>query len=138
MTATLESLKKGKVDADAIQQKLAEAEKTIAASKEREAETLKKYALRDALRGEKVKDVDYMEFLITKKLKGEGKTIELDENEKVKGWDDIISGMKTQAPDQFETKQGGGVDPNPLPEGDHGAAEPQTLADALRQQYENQ
>ena len=80
----------------------------------------------------------YGNGVIRAKLKGEDKTIELDENEKVKGWDDLISGMKTQAPDQFETKQGGGVDPNPLPEGDHGAAEPQSLAEALRQQYENQ
>lgn len=137
LTTTLESLKKGKVDADAIQQKLTDAEKLLADSKAREAETVKKYALRDALRGEKVKDVEYMEYLITQKLKADGKELELDENEHIKNWDDLISGMKTQKPDQFEKASGVQVEANPLPTGDRRKAEPQTLADALRMQYEN-
>ena len=135
---TLESLKKGNVDADAIKQKLADVEKQLAESKAREAETLVKYALRDALREAKVKDVGYMEYLITQKLKDEGKTLELDESEHIKGWDDILSGMKTQKPDQFE-KAGSGnpaITPNPLPVGDPGKPEPTSLADALRQQFE--
>lgn len=138
LTATLESLKTGKVDADALKQKLADAERLLAESKEREAETKKRYALRDALRGEKVKDVEYMEYLITQKLNGEGKTLELDENEHIKGLDGLISDMRTQKPDQFETGKAGGVvvDANPLPEGDKRTAEPQNLADALRMQYE--
>jgi hypothetical protein len=80
-----------------------------------------------------------MEYLITQKLKDEGKTLELDESEHIKGWDDILSGMKTQKPDQFE-KAGGGkpnIDPNPLPIGDPGKPEPTSLADALRQQFES-
>lgn len=137
LTATLESLKKGKVDADTIQQKLDEANRLLGESKEREAETLKKYALRDALRGERVKDVEYMEYLITQKLKADGKELELDENEHIKNWDDLISGMKTQKPDQFE-KAGGGVtvEANPLPEGDKRTAEPKNLAEALQMQYD--
>ena len=136
LTATLESLKKGKVDAEAIQQKLTDAEKLLSESKEREAETLKKYALRDALRGAKAVDVDYLTFKINEKLKGEGKTLELDENENIKGWDDMLSGLKTQFPTQFEKASGVHVDPNPLPTGDQRKTEPQTLADALRMQYE--
>lgn len=134
---TLESLKKGNVDADAIKQKLADAEKLLKESQAREAETKLKYALRDSLREAKVKDVGYMEYLITQKLKDEGKTLELDENEHIKGWDDILSGMKTQKPEQFE-KAGNGVkvDPNPLPKGDEDKPEPTSLADALRQQFE--
>lgn len=139
LTDTLESLKKGKVDADTVQQKLDEANRLLAESKEREAETKRRYALRDALRAEKVKDVEYMEYLITQKLNGEGKSLELDENEHIKGLDDLIYDMKTQKPDQFETGKGNGfvVDANPLPEGDKRTAEPQNLADALRMQYEN-
>lgn len=116
---TLESLKKGNVDADTIKQKLADVEKQLKESQEREAETLLKYALRDALREAKVKDVGYMEYLITQKLKDEGKTLELDESEHIKGWDDILSGMKTQKPDQFE-KSGNSVQvvANPLQTGD--------------------
>ena len=137
LTATLEALKKGKLDADAIQQKLADAEKLLAESQERESETKKKYALRDALRDANAKDIGYLEYLITQKLKDEGKELELDENEHIKGWDDILSGMKTQKPDQFE-KAGRGisVEANPLPEGDHGKPEPRSLAEALQQQYD--
>ena len=138
MTATLESLKKGKVDADTLQQKVADAERLLAESKARETDTVKKYALRDALREAKALDVGYMTWVILEKLKGEGKTLELDETEKIKGWDDLLSGVKTQHPKQFETTNGGKeIEENKLPEGDHGKPEPQTLADALRQQYEN-
>ena len=137
LTATIESLKKGKLDADAVQQKLADAEKLLAESKAREDETKRKYALRDALREAKAKDVEYVEYLITQKLKDEGKTLELDENEHIKGWDDILSGVKTQKPDQFEKASTPAVDPNPLPVGDPGKSEPTSLADALRMQYEN-
>ena len=75
VTATLESLKKGKVDAEAIQSKLANAESLLAESKAREAETLVKYALRDALREAKATDIDYMTYKVNEKLKGEGKCI---------------------------------------------------------------
>ena len=113
----LDSLKKGNVDADAIKSKLAGVEKQLADSKAKEAQTVLKYALRDALREAKVKDVGYMEYLITQKLKDEGKTLELDESEHIKGWDDILSGMKTQKPEQFEKAGNGGiqVEANPLP-----------------------
>lgn len=133
---TLESLKEGNVDADAIKQKLADAEKLLAESKAREAETKLKYALRDALREAKVKDVGYMEYLITQKLKDEGKSLELDEGEHIKGWDDILSGMKTQKPDQFEKASTVQVEANPLQTGDGNKPEPTSLADALRQQFE--
>lgn len=133
---TLESLKKGNVDADTIKQKLADAEKQLKESQAREAETKLKYALRDALREAKVKDVGYMEYLITQKLKDEGKALELDESEHIKGWDDILSGMKTQKPEQFEKASSPKVDPQPLPGGDPDKPEPTSLADALRQQFE--
>lgn len=137
LTATLESLKKGKVDADAIQQKLTDAEKLLEDSKAKEAEMRIKYALRDALREAKALDVPYLTFKVNEKLKGEGKALELDENENIKGWDDLLSGLKTQFPTQFEKASGVQVDANPLPEGDKRTAEPTSLADALRMQYEN-
>lgn len=79
-----------------------------------------------------------MEYLITQKLKDEGKSLELDESEHIKGWDDILSGMKTQKPDQFE-KAGSGmkVEANPLQTGDGNKPEPANLAEALRQQFES-
>lgn len=116
LTSTLEALKKGKLDADGIQQKLADAERLLGEAKAREAETLKKYALRDALREAKAVDVDYLTFKINEQLKGDGKAVELDENEHIKGWDDILSGLKTQFPAQFEKGNNIHVDPNPLPQ----------------------
>lgn len=134
LTATLEAVKKGKLDADAIQQKLTAAETMLKESQAREAETKLKYALRDSLREAKVKDVGYMEYLITQKLKDEGKALELDESEHIKGWDDILSGMKTQKPDQFE-KAGGGVaiEANPLPTDPAGGT--MTRSEFLRKPY---
>lgn len=137
LTDTIESLKEGKIDADTLQQRIGDAERLVNEAKAREAETKLKYALRDALRDEKALDIDYVTFKINEKMRAEGKTLELDENEKIKGWDDLISGVKTQLPKQFETKGSGGVDPNPLPEGTHTETEPQTLADAIQQKYEN-
>lgn len=86
-----------------------------------------------ALLAAKATDVDYMTF----KLKEKGE-LELDENGHIKGIDDKIAGLKTQFPNQFEKANSGNpVDPNPLPDGDDRKPEPQTLADAIRQQYEN-
>ena len=115
LTATLNDLKKGKIDADTLQQKVTEAENALAESKAREIETLKKYALRDALRSAKAVDVDYLAYKINEKLRTDGKALELDENEKIKGWDDILSDTKTQYPTQFETLNNQHIDPNPLP-----------------------
>ena len=115
LTTTLEELKKGKLDAEGIQQKLANAEKLLGEAKAREVETLKKYALRDALREAKAVDVDYLTFKINEKLKDEGKGVELDENEHIKGWDDLLSGLKTQFPSQFEKASNIRIEPNPLP-----------------------
>lgn len=138
LTETLESLKKSKGDAEAIQKRLTDAQQLLADSKAREAEMRLKYAVRDALRTAKAVDVDYLAFKINEKLTDEGKSLELDENEHIKGWDDLLSGLKTQFPTHFE-KAGGGlqVDANPLPEGDERTAEPQNLAEALRMQYES-
>ena len=133
LTATLESLKNGKVDADTIQQKLDEANRLLSESKEREAEALKRYALRDALRGAKAVDVDYLAFKLNEKLKGEGKSLELDENENIKGWDDLLSGLKTQFPAQFEKAGGVQIEANPLPTGNTGGT--MTRAEFLRKPY---
>ena len=74
-----------------------------------------KAALKVALLSEKALDIDYLTFKVNEKLTGDGKTLELDENENIKGWDDIISGLKTQFPTQFEKANGIQIDANPLP-----------------------
>lgn len=66
-----------------------------------------------------------------------GKPLELGEDGKIKGIDDIISGLKTSAPNYFKKAGGVKVEENPLPSGGKREEAPQTLADALRMQYEN-
>ena len=83
-----------------------------------------KSALKVALLSEKALDIDYLTFKVNEKMKEQGKTLELDENENIKGWDDVISGLKTQFPTQFE-KAGGGM-----------ITEPNRLAEAIKETYE--
>lgn len=70
-------------------------------------------------------DVDYVFYKASEKLKADGKTIDLGEDGKVKGIDDLIKGLKTQLPNQFSSEKDGGedgkiIEPNHLPDGDNG------------------
>ena len=78
-------------------------------------------------------DVDYAAF----KLREKG-DLALDENGKIKGWEDKLAGLKTQIPAQFESAKTKQVMENRIPasEGDRGEHEPKNLAEALRMQYE--
>ena len=76
-------------------------------------------ALKVGFLSAKAMDIDYLTFKVNEKLKAEGKDLELDENENIKGWDDILSGLKTQFPAQFETDSNKSIDPNPLPDPNH-------------------
>ena len=131
-------LKKGTKGNEELQGKITNYETVVVPELQAQlAETRTKGALKVALLSAKATDIDYLSYRLNEKLRAEGKTLELDENDNIKGWDDLLSGLKTQHPAFFETKSNGGVDPNPLPEGTHTETEPQTLADAIRQQYEN-
>lgn len=83
-------------------------------------ETKRKAALKVALLAEKALDIDYLTFKVNEKLKEQGKALELDENENIKGWDEIRSDLKTQFPKQFESAKvnGGKVEAFELPEGE--------------------
>ena len=112
-------LKKATKGDEALQGKVTAYETQVSQLQAQLAETKVNSALKVALLSEKVLDVPYMTFKIQEKLKEQGKTLELDENENIKGWDDLISGMKTQLPTQFEKAGGGRIpEPNPLPKGD--------------------
>ena len=79
-----------------------------------------------------------LDFLIWKiKNDNAGKPLELGEDGKIKGIDDLISGLKTSAPNHFKKAGGVKVEENPLPSGGKREEEPQTLADAIRMQNEN-
>lgn len=133
----IKELKKGTKDDEEIQGKITSYETQVADLQAQLAETKVKSALKVGLLAEKCNDIDYVTYCLEKKLKEQGKTLELDENENIKGWDDLLSGMKTQLPTQFEKAGGGRVtEPNPLPRGDDRKTEPKSLAEALKEQYE--
>jgi hypothetical protein len=130
-------LKKGTKGNEELQGKITGYETQVADLQAELQATKIKSALKVALLSEKATDIDYLTFKLEEKLKAEGKTLELDDNENIKGWDDLLSGLKTQLPNQFESATAKKVEPNRLPQGDgERKSEPTTLADALKQQYE--
>lgn len=114
-------LKKGTKGNEELQGKISNYETVVVPELQKKlAETKINSALKIALLSEKALDIDYLTFKLNEKLRANGKTLELDENEKIKGWDDIRSDLKTQFPNQFETAKAGKVEPNILPTGERG------------------
>ena len=113
----IEDLKKGTKGNEELQGKISAYETENAKLQQQLQETKIKSALKVALLSEKAVDIDYLTFKVNEKMAEQGKTLELDENDNIKGWDDVISGLKTQFPTQFESVKGGQiVDPQPLPD----------------------
>ena len=135
-------LKKATKDDADLQQKIGDYDKQVADLQTQLQETKIKSAIKVALLSEKAVDVDYLTFKLNEKLKEKGESLELDENENIKGWEDKLSGLKTQFPTMFESAGAGKMKvlgDNRLPAGDgERKTEPETLAEALKMQYENQ
>lgn len=99
----IEELKKGTKGNEEMQGKINTYETvTIPELKKKMQEIQINAALKVALLAEKALDVDYLTFKINEKMRADGKTLELDENESIKGVAELISGLKTQYPTQFE------------------------------------
>lgn len=108
-------LKKNSKGNEEMQGKITAYETQVAQLQAQLQETKVKSALKVALLSEKAVDVDYLTFKVNEKLAEQGKTLELDENDNIKGWEDVLSGLKTQFPTQFEKANTTQVDVNPLP-----------------------
>ena len=136
---TIAELKKATKGNEELQGKFTDYENQIANLQAENAKIKLQNALKFSLLEAKAVDVDYLIYKAEEKLKAEGKTLELDENEKVKGCDDLISGLKVQFPAQFDAAASGRkVDPLPLPKSEGSrTGEPKTLAEAIQQSYEN-
>ena len=138
----IEDLKKGTKGDEELQGKVATYKTQAADLQKQLAETRMKSAIKIALLSEKAVDVDYLSFKLNEKLKEKGETLELDENEKIKGWDDKLAGLKTQFPSMFEKAASGDgyrrMDDGRLSgtDGEHGNTDPKDLAEALQQRYE--
>lgn len=136
----IKELKKGTKDDDELQGKITGYETQVAQLQDQLRETKIKAAVKVALLSEKAVDVDYLTYKLNENLKEKGESLELDENDNIKGWADKLSGLKTQFPTMFETK---GRDDmrvlgdNRLPENNNGQSEPKNLAEALKMDYES-
>lgn len=103
----ISELKKGTKGNEELQKKITGYESQVADLQAELQATKLKSAIKVALLSEKAVDVDYLTFKLNEKLKEKGETLELDENENIKDWDDKLSGLKTQFPTMFESAPNG-------------------------------
>lgn len=97
-------LKKGTKNNEELQKKITDYDLQIAQLQAQVQEAKLKAAIKVNLMGEKALDVDYLTFKLNEKLAEKGQTLELDETgENIKGWKDMVEGLKIQFPTQFES-----------------------------------
>lgn len=128
-------LKKGTKGNEELQGKISGYETQVADLQKQLAETKLKSAIKVALLSENVSDVDYVTYKLECKLKDENKTLELDENDNIKAWNDILSGLKTQLPTQFETSTSKKIAEHKLEQGDDNNKSTVTKEDFSRMGY---
>ena len=103
-------LKKSNKGNEGLQTKIADYESQVAKLQAELEQTKLESAIKVELLSSKALDVDYLTF----KLKEKGE-LSLDENGKIKGWDDKLAGLKTQFPTQFESEAKKNIIENKLP-----------------------
>lgn len=126
-------LKKGTKGDEQLQGKITAYEGQVQQLQEQLRETKIKSAIKVALLSEKALDVDYLTFKLENKLKDENKTLELDDNDNIKGWNDMLSGLKTQFPTQFESSTAKKVEEHKLEQGEE--KDKLTKEDILKKPY---
>ena len=108
LIADLQKATKGNEE---LQGKITAYEGEVAELQQKLEETKLKSAIKVALLSAKAADVDYLTFKLNEKLAEKGETLELDENDNIKGWDARLEGLKTQFPTMFEGGDDGGFKP---------------------------
>lgn len=114
----IDELKKDTKGNEQLQGKITAYESEVQKLQEQLREIKIKSAIKVALLSEKALDVDYLTFKLESKLKDENRNLELDDNDNIKGWNDMLSGLKTQFPTQFETSSSKKVEEHKLDQGD--------------------
>lgn len=105
----IKELQKATKGDEALQGKITEYEAKVTELEAELNQTKIEAAKKVALLSAKVADEKYIDFLsfeLEKKLKEEGKRLELDDLGNIKGWDDKLSGLKVQYPTMFASAQG--------------------------------
>lgn len=108
----IDELKKSNKGNDGLQQKITAYEQQVTQLQAELEQTKLESAIKVELLAAKALDVDYLSF----KLKEKGE-LTLDEQGKIKGWDDKLAGLKTQFPTQFEAEGKKNIIENKLPDG---------------------
>lgn len=108
----IEELKKSNKGNEGLQEKVAAYETQVQQLKAELEQTRIDAAVKVGLLDSKALDVDYLTF----KLKAKGDALTLDENGKIKGWDDKLAALKTQFPQQFESSGKKTIIENRLPD----------------------
>lgn len=127
--ALIEELKKSNKGNEGLQQRITDYEGQVAQLQAELEQTKLDAAVKVELLSAKALDVDYLAF----KLKAKGE-LALDENGKIKGWDDKIAALKTQFPTQFEGNGSKRYEEHKLPD-DDGSGGGITKADLLKKPY---
>lgn len=109
-TKLIEQLKAGTKDSEKLQGQIDAYETQISQLQEQLKKAQIESEIKVALLSANASDIDYMAF----KLK-EKEELELGDDGHIKGIDDKIAGLKTQFPNQFESKKNNNIDPNLLP-----------------------
>nr|DAY57368.1 MAG TPA: minor structural protein [Caudoviricetes sp.] len=139
----IEELKKASKGDEGMQQKISTYETENARLQKELEETKVNSAIKVALLEAHAVDTDYMTYKIKTALKEKNEELKLDDEGHIKGWDNMLTDLKTQFPAQFTASSGSDdgkrhIIENKLPDGNQGNtnAEPKDLAEALRQKYE--
>lgn len=137
-TGLIEELKKATKGDEDLQGKITDYESKLTTLQEELQSTKLKSAVKVALLSAKAVDVDYLSYKLGESLKEKGESLELDDNDNIKGFEERIAGLKTQFPTMFQTGETGKdykpLDPNKLPPSSGGN---ETLAkeDILKKPY---
>lgn len=97
--ALIEEMKKATVGNDELQTKIGNYETTITDLQAELQKTKLEGELKVALLEAKATDIDYLTY----KMKENNQELKLDENGKIGGLEEMITSLKTQFPNQFET-----------------------------------
>lgn len=129
-TTLIEELKKSSKGNEGLQQKITDYEAQVAALQAELEQTRLDAAIKVELLSSKALDVDYLTF----KLKEKGE-LSLDENGKIKGWEDKVAALRTQFPTQFETSTQKRYEEFRLPGDQGGSEQPITKEEFNRMGY---
>lgn len=134
--ALIEEMKKSTKGQEDLQAKITAHEQREAQLQAELEKTKLEAEIKVGLLAEQVEEdsLGYVAFML--KEKGD---LALDENGKIKGWDDKVAALKTQLPKHFKTVSQREIIENKLPKdtGDDRGGNPKSLDEALRMHYED-